>query len=297
MTERYGCSNSRITRPVFVKCVALAIAVMGCSNYQWSATLHEYIKTQDTSGDHIVSLPERQSKFFRLVGESLDPQSKTGLIPLFITKDGRLLCPKIETHPIDHRLKYFSDMIRSGLATHHQHIVSKYAQILDGAFPLVLMGGDDNDCDVTKHTERWDFPRLTWSVPSQIHQGNEWCNAIGVPTYEIWRRFGNANMSNTIENNDLNYPWSEKFSKVGWRGSPTRYNKKYLRVPFEDIPRAKLGKVSLENPEIIDAALTRIPEGFENATDKSNPKTRLASRIPFDDFMKYKGKLCCSNFC
>ena len=95
-------------------------------------------------------------------------------------------------------------------------------------------------------------------------------------------------MSDVLENNDLNYPWEEKYPRLGWRGSPTRYNKKYLHITFEEIPRAKLGKVSLDNPEIIDAALTRIPEGLENVTDVLNPKTRLANRIPMEDFMKKK---------
>ena len=263
---------------------ALALTIIVITNNLWILSPHllsrEHPKTKC------------QSEIFQRLGESLNPQTKTGLWPLFITKDVKLMCPQVNIQVMRHRLKYFSDMIRSGLPTHHRRILSKYGHLLNDTTILLLMGGDDNGCDVTKYIDQWNFPRLTWSIPStQIdHDNKEWCLAIGVPTYEIWRRYGQANVSDVLENNDLNYPWEEKYPRLGWRGSPTRYNNKYLHIPFEEIPRAKLGKVSLDNPEIIDAALTRIPEGLENVTDVLNPKTRLANRIPMEDFMKYKGE-------
>ena len=288
VNERYLCSNRSIASRTTLAVAIIAGIMVGIID-PWSISPYKYTERHDSSSNGVKPLSKQhpkskcQSEFLR--------RSPRLVTLLFITKDGRLLCSKNETQPVmNPRLKHFSDMIRSGLSIHHSRNISKHVYISNETLPLQLIKGDDIGCDVTNNVDELEFPRLTWSMPSQIYHGNQWCNVIGIPSYDIWDRFGNANISKTLVENDRKYRWNKKYSKVVWRGSLTRYNKKYKHVPFEDIPRVKLGKLSLDYPEIIDAALIGIPEGFGNVTDEMKQMTRFADRMPFDDFMNYKGE-------
>jgi len=243
-------------------------------------------------------LASPRNEFVRTLKESLYNESSIvgRFTPLVITDDGRFLCRSlVRKTSFNRRTAQFSDMIRSGLPQNYKRFISKYSNGMSGRLPLLLIVGDGTDCDITKHIDNTDFPRLTWSVPSDTHQGEDWCHDIGMPSYEIWKLFGKTYESasvwdKTFQKNDKVYPWTKKVSKAVWRGSTTYESKQYYDVPFHDIPRAKLVQASIDHPDVIDAAFTKINQMFENRSKELASVTILTGRIPFDDQMKYKGE-------
>lgn len=244
-------------------------------------------------------LASPRNEFVRTLKESLynDINGIEGrFTSLVITDDGRFLCRSlVRKSSWNRRIRDFSDMIRSGLPQNYKRFITKYSDGMNGRLPLLLMVGDGNNCDITKHIDTIDFPRFTWSIPSDKHQGEGWCHGIGIPSYEIWKLFGKTCESalvwdKTFQKNDKIFPWNKKVSKAVWRGSTTYERKQYYDVPFHDIPRAKLVQASIDHPDVIDAAFTKICQRFENRSKELASVTILTDRIPFDDQMKYKGE-------
>jgi hypothetical protein len=187
------------------------------------------------------------------------------------------------------RIKHFSQMIQTVLQSHHLRQIFKHGDTWNRGLPLLLMGEDNNGCDVAQHVDYYDFPRLAWSIPSEVQQGSEWCHAISVPSYEIWKTFGKTDKRNEMKNNERLYPWNTKIPKAIWRGSTTNDPYQYSNVSFHDIPRAQLVQASKDHPDVIDAAFTKIHQRFANMTEEIEGTTIVAERILFDDQMKYKG--------
>lgn len=236
------------------------------------------------------------NQFLTVLHESLYSDQKSLFTPLVITKDGtRLLCPPRlmkDNESLARRIKHFSQMIQTGLQTHHLRRLSKHGDMWNKALPLLLMGEDNNGCDIAQHADYYDFPRLAWSIPSEVQQGSEWCHAISVPSYEIWKTFGKTDKRKEMKNNERLYPWNTKIPKAIWRGSTTNDANQYSNVSFHDIPRAKLVQASKDHPGVIDAAFTKIHQRFANMTEEIEETTIVAERILFDDQMKYKGNSC-----
>lgn len=266
-----------------IKCAALAVFIKVGIIERWKISRYNDIWSQYPT--------KYRSDFVIRMEQSLSSQKKALFTPLFITNDRKLLCPQMEPNTsLSRRVKNFAEMIRSGLPSHHQRLLSSHALLMNGTLPLLLMGGDGIGCDVTKHIDEYGFPRLTWSVPSHIHNGDKWCNAISVPSFEVWRQFAKVNISHDVETHELDYPWSAKLSKIVWRGSTTHNPRLYGSVPFQDIPRAKLVQTSINDPDVIDAAFTKIHQRFANMSDDLEAMTRLVDRMDFDDQMKYRGE-------
>jgi hypothetical protein len=246
------------------------------------------ISPPTTNGIGWLRTSLHESNFVAKFEEALDPEYKGPFVPLIINNDGKMLCPKMEGGT-SRRAQHFVRMLHVGLQTEHQRLWSTYGHVMNGHLPILLMGGDGNGCNLIKCEEGFDFPRLSWSLPSQQHNGSEWCHAIGIPSYELWKSFGKVNISNVIETHEHIYPWNRKIPKAVWRGSTTYDNEQYGNVSFHDIPRARLVQESKDRPDLIDAAFTKIHQRFENKAEELMPTTIMARRMPFDDQMKYKG--------
>ncbi|KAL7518200.1 hypothetical protein ACHAWX_003049 [Stephanocyclus meneghinianus] len=292
--DQFKQGHRRFLLMNFGTCVILAILKLAAAvgNIgKWSddaPTLNDTVK---------VSHHEASSNLVLTLNESL----YTGIsdieghfIPIIITEDGRLLCSSLdEDTPFIRRASHFIEMIGSGLARNFQRILSNINHGMIGGLPILLMVGDINGCDITTRTDDYDFPRLTWSIPSHVYRGEDWCRAIGAPSYEIWRIFGKTYerddvWDETFRKNEVLYPWSEKIPKAVWRGSMNFDQTQYDSVPFHEIPRAKLVLLSMGHSDVIDAAFTKIHQKFENRTNDLASETILTDRIPFDDQMKYQ---------
>lgn len=232
------------------------------------------------------------SQFLTELRESLNNPNRSQLTPILITTEGTLLCPHLtENTANNRRTKAFSQMIQTGLQTHHLRL-SKYEQSLNKALPLLLMRGDVSGCGASRpEANKWKFPRLTWYIPSDVH-GSEWCSSITVPSFRVWENFGKPDgyYNDRKKKNEHIYPWDSKIPKAVWRGSSTHDASQFNRTPFHEIPRAKLVQASKDHPNIIDAAFTLISGRFANTSKEIEPTTIMADRMSFDDQMKYKGK-------
>jgi hypothetical protein len=288
--------NGRFLLMNFGICATLAILKLAAA----VGNIDKWSDDASTANDTVkASHHETSNKFVRTLNESLyiDPSDTEGhFIPIIITEDGRLLCSSLEEDTsFNRRTAHFAEMIGSGLGRKFQHFFSNYNHGMIGGLPILLMAGDVNGCDISKRTDDYNFPRLTWSIPSHIYRGEDWCRDIGVPSYEIWRVFGKTYgrddvWDETFRKNVVLYPWSEKIVKAVWRGSTTFDRTQYDDVPFLEIPRAKLVRISMDHSDVIDAAFTKIHQKFENRTNEFASETIVTDRIPFDDQMKYQGE-------
>jgi hypothetical protein len=86
----------------------------------------------------------------------------------------------------------------------------------------------------------------------------------------------------TFEKHESKYPWHSKIDRAVWRGSTTGWP----HLPFDDLPRAKLVKKSMDRPDIFDAGFTSFVQGWE--WRKLTNQTIAANVIPFEDLMKYR---------
>ena len=211
-------------------------------------------------------------------------------VPL-ILHNNQLLCRSIHKQQIRNmRVSSFLEMVSRGLSlNYHQSTLP----IQDVGIPILLMNGDDMGCHVATRTDHLPFPRLSWSIPASKH-GEDWCHSIGMVSYETWNAFSKRHdkhftWDETFSNDEKRYPWKDKINKVVWRGSSTYELSRFADADFIDIPRAKLVKAGMENPDVIDAGFTAIIQKFEKEKDDLLKLTKMGEYIPFVQQMKYKG--------
>ena len=153
------------------------------------------------------------------------------LIAPFLIVEGKLLCRRPIKEMLDiygnddgaggyKRLKTFVDMINVGLS------LANYSY---SSLPILFMMGDNHACDVPteKETFRIDYPRLSWAMPAPRYNQDEWCHAIGVPTYQMWLDYNfetHSSWDDTFSKRAKEYPWSKKIHKAVWRGTTTSYS-------------------------------------------------------------------------
>jgi hypothetical protein len=110
-----------------------------------------------------------------------------------------------------------------------------------------------------------------------------------MPTYEQFKNHKLKAHSQSWENIFISqaekYPWHSKISKAVWRGAPTGNE-----LDWRDLPRAKLIKISRDNPSIIDASFTANWLPQRNETEKLDIISSgfANASIPFADFQMYK---------
>ena len=225
------------------------------------------------------------AQFEDVLLDDLSKSSQVGhdfFIPL-IVENGKLLCRRRhKTQMATYRSRWFAQMVQKGL---------KMVNFDDG-FPILVMEEDVNGCNIMTHRDDVEFPRFSWSIPSDKF-GQGWCGAIGMPSYESWIRFrGHKRASDwqrTFRRNERNYPWSSKKNKAVWRGSTTYDGSQFEQSDLGETPRGRLVTKSLEHPELIDAGFTQIIQKFEPQKEELAAQTTVAEFIDLEDMMKYKG--------
>jgi hypothetical protein len=195
------------------------------------------------------------------------------------------------------RGKYFVQMLRQGLK------LKQYpTRPIANAIPILIKHDDSNGCYPVTHSDKYGFPRLSWSIPASMaidtpkssqeedpSSSSTWCDAISMPSYKVWKDV-NQNKegipSSRMNTTDTLYPWSEKIPKAVWRGSTTCNNGMYGHLPLSEIPRSRLVKSSLERPDLIDAGFHKLVGKYAKVALRSI----LKEPIPLSEMMKYKGK-------
>ncbi|KAL7549716.1 hypothetical protein ACHAWF_012980 [Thalassiosira exigua] len=205
--------------------------------------------------------------FFHHIEDALANEPTSGAssgdkFAALVVRGDRLYCRKssMKSFWSRSRGRYFVQMLRHGLMQRNPQtepgIISSY--------PILLKLDDSNGCNSAENRDNYSFPRLTWSIPA--NETSNWCAAIGMPSYKIWR---DAKKKGKIAQTDngANFPWSTKLSKAVWRGSTTADKRMYGYLPLEDIPRSKLVRSSLERPDLIDAGFHKFVGKYEAILD------------------------------
>ncbi len=216
----------------------------------------------------------------------------------FLIHGNTLLCPRIYREFIISgrpRNKAAIEMIHTGLEMSQRDNtnldLARRKKKRRDLLPILIVNRDESGCNTTTHVDDYDFPRLTWSVPALKHH-MEWCQAVPMPSYEIWRDYSKkhtsgASWDDTFALESKQYPWNNKTNVALWRGTTT-YDYNYTGVELNKTPRGRLVQISMKHPALIDAGFVRLNQQFENATFTKENATILTDRMKFDDMMKYK---------
>jgi hypothetical protein len=238
---------------------------------------------------------ERRNDFISKFTETLsNNQTSANNFAALILQGDKLFCRKSQMKTLS-RGKYFVQMLRQGLVQYPAR--TKTVGIY--GIPILIKHDDSNGCYPSKHSDKYRFPRLTWSVPTNVTGPltspiSPWCSAIGMPSYKMWRDLNKNEheiLSAAINSND-SYPWNTKISKAVWRGSTTFNHGLYGHLPLLDIPRSRLVKLSLERPDLIDAGFHRLVGKYnDNSRDYINIDRMIKDAVPFKEMMRYKGTI------
>jgi hypothetical protein len=225
----------------------------------------------------------------------LDTDIRPDYFP-FLLKGNTLHCPRVHREFIiagRPRIKAAIEMIHTGLGMMYQRdddLDVANRMIKRDPLPILIVNNDPSGCNTTTHLDDYDFPRLTWSVPSLKHH-MEWCQIVPMPSYEIWKDY---KKHGTEESWDATfaleleqYPWENKTNLALWRGTTTCDNN-YTGHDLNDTPRGRLVRLSMRHPALIDAGFVRLNQQYENATFTKKNRTILTERMKFDDMMKYR---------
>ncbi|KAL7460251.1 hypothetical protein ACHAXS_000713 [Conticribra weissflogii] len=268
-----------------------------------------------------------------LLEEHSNAINKVALFAALIVQDGKVYCRRSQTEKLS-RGRYFVQMLQQGLLqkgktqmaeeSFNKHINEDTSTMgnLRGAnglkmddsldwstttpieVPILLKHDDSNGCNAATHSDKYGFPRLTWSIPSKNEsnttklKGVSWCSAIGIPPFKSWRDLQNAKKRNnisdeqlwdiTFQENDSKYPWSSKRNQAVWRGSTTFNKALYGHLSFRDLPRSKLVQVSQRFPNLIDAGFHKLVGRYYGEDMNLKNVTRLVESIALKHMMKYK---------
>lgn len=255
---------------------------------------HHDVPTQFTTKfEETLDLPAPY--YWRDVAANIITNEDGQFVPLILL-NGKIMClPNHKKKLRRMRSRSFIEMLQKGLSlnTVQDATISSYDS--DGGFPILLMEGDVMGCNICNHTDKLDFPRLTWATPNtQKHSSKEWCNAIGMTSYESWDSLHKDHVyaetwDATFAKNEEMYPWEAKIKRAVWRGTTTHEYYQFQDSEFRDIPRQKLVQQSMLHPDVIDAAFTAIIQKFEKDKEVLAAQTIVEGRMPFENFMKYKG--------
>jgi len=230
------------------------------------------------------------------IKDAMDPNKRL-FVPLLL-QNGKLLCRRRHKHKLSwFRARKFIEMIRMGLMQQKSNFPFSISSTnstssLEGGLPILLSEGDDLHCNVVTKQDHTPFPRLSWSIVAPKH--GTWCQSIGIPSYSNWhfyhRNFQKqSDWVSKFQQNDEQYPWSNKSNNAVWRGSTTYDAPQYNQSSLNETPRGQLVKKGMEHPALIDAGFTRLIQKFEN--DKKAERETSVSKgkgMSMSDMMKYK---------
>jgi hypothetical protein len=230
----------------------------------------------------------------------------------------RVYCRKSHMQSLS-RSKYYIQMLQQGLKvmsynnTSHQttrttrtrpYLLMNF-NITTTFLPILIKHDDSNGCYPTTLTDKYGFPRLTWSIPASI-TSSSWCSAIGMPSYKVWKdkiQQQQKQQTKKVKESNNNaatlYPWKTKLPMAVWRGSSTANKSLYGHLPLADIPRSKLVALSIARPDLIDAAYHKLVGKYNVPIANNNNSSSSSSidnvgivkePIPLIEMMRYKGE-------
>jgi len=238
-----------------------------------------------------------------------------------ILKDNKVYCRQSQIQTFS-RARYFVQMLQEGLDRKQQH----GGDDVDSGIllPILIKHDDSNGCYPNIFHDKYDYPRLTWSIPADTSTSssnvsskdnrNSWCQAIGMPSYKMWKDISKKKGNQISKHNK--YSWDSKINKAIWRGSTTANRAMYGHLPLNEIPRSKLVQLSLLTDEdgdndggrsLIDAGYHKVvgkyhlndkgsgrrnskDDGQANGSGSSIDGRKLKEAIPLEEMSKYKGK-------
>jgi hypothetical protein len=232
----------------------------------------------------------------------------------------RVYCRKSHMQSLS-RSKYYIQMLQQGLkvmsycnASHQTTTTTRPYPLMNfnittTFLPILIKHDDSNGCYPNTQTDKYGFPRLTWSIPASI-TSSLWCSAIGMPSYKVWKdiiqqeqqqtkKVKVSNLRSHVQNNAaILYPWNTKLPMAVWRGSTTANKSLYGHLPLTDIPRSKLVALSIARPDLIDAAYHKlvgkynVPIANNNSSSSSSIDNVgiVKEPIPLNEMMRYKGE-------
>ena len=244
---------------------------------------------------------------------SNNKQSNFAALILRNDKDGRprVYCRTSHIQSLA-RSKYYIQMLQRGLdVVMHKNTSQAIRPLLMSLnttfLPILIKHDDSNGCYPHTQTDKYGFPRLTWSIPASFSTSSSWCSAIGMPSYKVWKdiqhdqqrtnkvKDSNNLLQNVKNNAAILYPWKNKLPMAVWRGSTTCSKALYGHLPLEDIPRSKVVQLSIDRPDLIDAAFHKLV-GKYNVTIANNSSSSIGDNfivkepIPLYEMMRYKGE-------
>lgn len=172
-----------------------------------------------------------------------------------ILKDNKVYCSPLQIQKLS-RARYFVQMLREGLKQRETDDCD-FASCILPTLPILIKHDDSNGCYPHRNYDKYGYPRLTWSIPSDTtaataatsdYGSSSWCSAIGMPSYKLWKDLTTKKKDDSIDANQHNnkYRWQDKINKAIWRGSTTVNKAMYGHLPLKDIPRSKLVQLSFD---------------------------------------------------
>lgn len=249
------------------------------------------LETNESAHKVSIRRAESASDFIYQFEEILTDPSAYENFAALVIKDGRVYCRRGQLNSLS-RGKYYVDMLNEGLLQNLDHSELKKHDTI----PVIVKHDDSNGCYPSNQYDKYEFPRLTWSIPS--NNENNWCAVVGMPSYKAWREANRSVIVNemywdhTFRENAREYPWDSKLNMAVWRGSTTFNKGLYGSLDFHDIPRAKLVQKA-EESALIDAAFHKIVGKYQadpNLQHSNKAKVSLKEAIPLKEMMRYKGK-------
>ena len=224
-----------------------------------------------------------------------------------------ILCRRLHRDAYSkYRIRYFVQMVREGILLEKKRIRRRRRRrggtdpsvVYDDdddvgvGVPILVMDGDDNGCNVVRRMDEYNghvinFPRFAWSTLNTMKHGWD-CHALSMPSYETWKYHHRTKRTprdweSYFANNEREYPWSTKLRMAVWRGSTTYEGHQYHDGELRDMPRGRLVKTGMDNPEIIDASFHKVIQKFSHRRGEVNSEFRTGGRISPRDMMKYRG--------
>ncbi|HSX12220.1 MAG TPA: glycosyl transferase family 90 [Rhabdochlamydiaceae bacterium] len=109
-------------------------------------------------------------------------------------------------------------------------------------------------------------------------------NVILIPDDGAFR--GNTSWLSKVAKGRKSYPWEQKENRVFWRGATT--GGCATLSTFNELPRSKLVKLSLQFPELVDAKFNHLAQMNEETMQKLTELGYKGESISVIDHLKYK---------
>ena len=264
----------------------------------------------------------RRNNFLIHFANTLSNNKESNFAALILRndKDGRprVYCRKSQMQSLA-RSKYYIQMLQRGLdVVMHKNTSQAIRPLLMSLnttfIPILIKHDDSNGCYPNTQTDKYGFPRLTWSIPASSSTSSTWCSAIGMPSYKVWKDIiqqqqqqqqqrtkkikesNNLLLSNVQNNAAILYPWKTKLPMAVWRGSTTCNKAMYGHLPLVDMPRSKVVQLSLVRPDLIDAAFHKLVGKYNVPIANNSSSSSIANvvilkePIPLYEMMRYKGE-------